>query len=146
MCKDKIRYQKFRGGKKFLLSIVSFFDCPINVESLSCVKAESENFSYPNVSFGVNRTFHSMQFQPLPIQLLSILTYCSFKHFRHELILAMDPNYWFYNQEQASCKESLQLAAYWHPNYFHWHALHVLRTDNPISLHQIPVSVRAVLI
>ena len=39
------------GGKKeFLLSIVSFISCPINVEGLPCIKAEKwKCFLYPNV-------------------------------------------------------------------------------------------------
>ena len=35
------------------------------------------------------------------------------------------------------CKEALQLAAYWHPNSFHWHALHVLGAKSSISLYTI---------
>ena len=42
-------------------------------------------------------------------------------------------------------KEGLQPAACWHPNYFHWHALLVIRAEN-FSVHQIPVLVRAVLL
>ena len=39
--------------KEFLLSIVSYISCPINVESLTCIKAKEEwkRFLYPNVSF-----------------------------------------------------------------------------------------------
>ena len=38
--------------KEFLLSIVSFISCPINIESLSCIKSEErKRFLYPNVSF-----------------------------------------------------------------------------------------------
>ena len=34
-------------------------------------------------------------------------------------------------------KEALQLAAYWHPNTFHWHDLLILRAKNPISLYTL---------
>ena len=38
--------------KRFLLFIVSFISCPINVEGLTCIKSEEwERFLYPNVSF-----------------------------------------------------------------------------------------------
>ena len=51
-CQTRIKETHWAVRKGFLLSIVSFISCPINVESLTCIKSEEwKRFLYPNVSF-----------------------------------------------------------------------------------------------
>ena len=48
----RIKETHWAVRKGFLLSIVSFISCPINVEGLTCIKSEEwKRFLYPNVSF-----------------------------------------------------------------------------------------------